>query len=91
VESSSRRSSAIETAGEGDTGRRDGGYEIATRDHVTAPFPCSLPSAIDWLQYARLGNSRSNRLASKTELVFEKLLFASRWILAPIFLGLRWR
>jgi uncharacterized protein (TIGR00645 family) len=27
-------------------------------------------------------------LASKTELVFEKLLFASRWILAPIFLGL---
>jgi len=27
-------------------------------------------------------------LASKTELVFEKLLFASRWILGPIFLGL---
>ena len=27
-------------------------------------------------------------MASKTELVFEKLLFASRWILAPIFLGL---
>jgi uncharacterized protein (TIGR00645 family) len=28
------------------------------------------------------------RVTSKTELVFEKVLFASRWILAPVFLGL---
>jgi uncharacterized protein (TIGR00645 family) len=28
------------------------------------------------------------RVASKTEVVFEKVLFASRWILAPVFLGL---
>ena len=27
-------------------------------------------------------------MTSKSELVFEKLLFASRWILAPLFLGL---
>jgi uncharacterized protein (TIGR00645 family) len=28
------------------------------------------------------------RVSSKTEVVFEKVLFASRWILAPVFLGL---
>jgi uncharacterized protein (TIGR00645 family) len=32
--------------------------------------------------------TRSAFVASKAEFVFEKLLFASRWILAPIFLGL---
>jgi uncharacterized protein (TIGR00645 family) len=32
--------------------------------------------------------SRSVSVASKLEIVIEKLLFASRWILAPIFLGL---
>jgi uncharacterized protein (TIGR00645 family) len=28
------------------------------------------------------------RVESKTEVIFEKVLFASRWILAPVFLGL---
>jgi uncharacterized protein (TIGR00645 family) len=31
---------------------------------------------------------RSVRVTSKSEVFFEKLLFASRWILAPVFLGL---
>jgi uncharacterized protein (TIGR00645 family) len=48
----------------------------------------SLPSGFVWLQYARLETFRSLTVASKLELATEKLLFASRWILAPIFLGL---
>jgi uncharacterized protein (TIGR00645 family) len=40
-----------------------------------------------WLQYARRP-AWSRHVASKLETVTEKLLFASRWILAPIFLGL---
>jgi uncharacterized protein (TIGR00645 family) len=47
----------------------------------------SLSSAIDWLQYAPdLGWSA--HMGSKLEDVTEKALFASRWILAPVFLGL---
>jgi uncharacterized protein (TIGR00645 family) len=42
----------------------------------------------DWLQYTRPEITRSEFVASKAEYVFEKVLFASRWILAPIFLGL---
>jgi uncharacterized protein (TIGR00645 family) len=49
---------------------------------------CSLPSGIDWLQYAGLETTRSECVTSKSEETFEKILFASRWILAPLFLGL---
>jgi uncharacterized protein (TIGR00645 family) len=46
-----------------------------------------LPSAVLWLQYAR-PHTFGVQVGSKLELFIEKLLFASRWILAPIFLGL---
>jgi uncharacterized protein (TIGR00645 family) len=48
----------------------------------------SLPTGGVWLQYAGPEITRSEFVASKAEFVFEKVLFASRWILAPIFLGL---
>jgi uncharacterized protein (TIGR00645 family) len=48
----------------------------------------SLPTGIVWLQYARPASLRSECVTSKAETFFEKLLYTSRWILAPIFLGL---
>jgi uncharacterized protein (TIGR00645 family) len=47
----------------------------------------SLSSANLWLQYARPHTFGVN-VGSKLEAVTEKALFSSRWILAPIFLGL---
>jgi uncharacterized protein (TIGR00645 family) len=48
----------------------------------------SLPSGLLWLQYARPNTFGASHVGSKLEEVTEKALFASRWILAPIFLGL---
>jgi uncharacterized protein (TIGR00645 family) len=48
----------------------------------------SLPSGFLWLQYSPPQNAQERPVASKLEEITEKLLFASRWILAPIFLGL---
>jgi uncharacterized protein (TIGR00645 family) len=47
----------------------------------------SLPTGDVWLQYAR-PDHRSLFVTSKAETFFERLLYTSRWILAPIFLGL---
>src|SRR5690349_18403451 len=50
-------------------------------------WEASLPSAFLWLQYAR-PHTFGVHVGSKLEEVTEKALFGSRWILAPIFLGL---